>query len=154
VVGRGPPSIRLELEISRSAESVRRWWTEYPDDYRAADPAEQPFRILTIGRGGNERRVRTFWRMADGREVDWEETLEISSDGSWTYDIPRNAAGFRIHDRFTPRDLGSKRTRLVIESWVEPLTPEAVSALPGQLARMEALWRRIVPICERDAPGP
>jgi hypothetical protein len=144
--------IRMEITIQRAPESVRRWWTEYPDDYVATDPREQPFRIRTLDRKDGKRHVMTTWKRPDGSIAEWEEFLEIFPDGSWTYTIPRNVGNYRIFDRFLPRPGAEGGTVLRIESDVEALTPEAVAGIEAQAVRMEAGWRAIVPLCERDAP--
>ena len=83
-----PEVLDLEFLIRRPPSSVRAWWTEYPDDYRAKDPREQPYRILTTRRLSDDRELRTYWKLPDGSNAEAQEILSVKSDGSWTYDDP------------------------------------------------------------------
>ncbi|MHB8606463.1 MAG: hypothetical protein ACYDCK_14560 [Thermoplasmatota archaeon] len=147
-----PETLKVELLIARRPAEVRAWWTEYPDDYVANDPAEQPFRIRTLGRAGGKREVLTSWRLPDGSAREVPEFLENYPDGSWVYEIPHHPLGLHIRDIFEVSVAPGGGSRLLITSVVTPLTPGGEKNLRPQLARMEAAWRRCVAICERDAP--
>jgi len=142
--------LNLELLIRKSPESVRAWWTELPDDYRAKDPREQPYRILTTRRLPNGRELRTYWRMPDGSTFDFQEILALKPDGSWTFEVP-NALGFRIMDEFRPEAVPTG-TKLTIHSTLTPLDPSAASRISMQKELMIQGWKGAVEICERDAP--
>jgi len=73
-------AINLELLIHKPPESVRAWWTDYPDDYHAKNPREQPYRIVTTRRFPNGREVRTYWRLPDGSTPELQEVLNLKSD--------------------------------------------------------------------------
>jgi hypothetical protein len=141
--------INLELMIRRPPESVRAWWTDYPDDYYAKDPREQPYRILTTRRLPDGRELRTYWRMPDGSAFDFPEILVLKPDGSWTYDLP-NAMGFHIMDEFRTESVPTG-TKLIIRSTLTTLDPSAASRIAAQKELMIQSWKGAAIICERDA---
>ena len=143
-------NLNLELLIRKSPESVRAWWTELPDDYRAEDPREQPYRILTTRRLPNGRELRTYWRMPDGSTFDFQEILTLKPDGSWTFEVP-NALGFRIMDEFRSEAVPTG-TKLIIRSTLTPLDASAASRISTQKELMTQSWKGAAEICERDAP--
>ncbi len=147
-----PITFQLELEIARSPASVRRWWTEFPDDYIAEDPSEQPYRILTLRREGDHRFLKTFWKRPDGSEMEMEEVLVLQTEGGWTYTIERHPGGFHVVDQFIVNPKEGGGTHLVITSTLHPWKELSDSDVAVQIERMKGAWRRAVPICERDAP--
>lgn len=142
--------IELDLFISRSPDSVRAWWTDLPDDYRATDPREQPYRVVTQKYTGDGRQLLCYWRSPDGSERQTRETLHLREDGSWAFDV-EHPAGYSILDEFkaVPQD---GRTRLEVRSKIVPKTPSAEAKLESQREAMIKLWKAMVDICERDAP--
>lgn len=144
--------IDLELIIRKSPQSVRAWWTDYPDDYQAKDPLEQPYRILTTRRLPNGREVRTYWRMPDGSAADVREILNLKPDGNWTYDVPvPNATGIHVFDEFRVEPTPDG-TKLTIHSTLTPGDPSAAGGVPGLKQFMIQGWKDAAKICERDAP--
>ncbi len=146
----GSEVLNLELLICKPPQSVRAWWTDLPDDYQAKDPSEQPYRIVTLQKLPNSRRLRTYWRTPDGSMFDMEEVMALKPDGSWTFEIPNHPRGFHIFDEFRiePTPGGSK---LNIRSTLTPRVPSANSQLATQKERMTQGWRVAAEICERDA---
>ncbi len=140
----------LDLLIHRPPDSVRRWWTDLPDDYTAKDPREQPYRILTVKSTSNGREMICYWRSPDGTERQTQETLHLKDDGSWSFDVI-HPAGFHILDEFHAVPI-QERTRLEIRSRLTPLTPGAESVIAVQKQRMAEGWKVVAEICERDAP--
>ena len=145
-----PDVINLELLIRRPPESVRAWWTDLPEDYHAKDPREQPYRIVTTRRLPNGRELRTYWRMPDETAFDFQETLTLKPDGSWTFDIP-NGMGFHIFDEFRA-DPAPTGTKLTIRSTLTPLDSSATGRITKQKEIMTQGWKGAAEICERDAP--
>ena len=144
-------TLALDLFIRRSPESVRKWWTDLPDDYYAKDPKEQPYRIVTKKHMPNAGRELTcFWRSPDGSERQTQETMHLFSDGlSWAFDVI-NPAGFYIRDEFRAVAVEGGTT-LEIRSKITP-SKQAETAVQTQKERMMQLWKNMVEICERDAP--
>jgi hypothetical protein len=142
--------INLELLISKSPASVRAWWTDFQEDYRAKDPREQPFRIVTTRRLPNGRELRTYWRMPDGATFDFQEILTLKPDGSWTFEIP-NGTGFHILDEFRAESVPTG-TKLIIRSALTPLDSSAANRISAQKELMIQGWKGAAEICERDAP--
>lgn len=144
----------LDLFIRKSPQSIRAWWTDFPDDYDAKDPSEQPYRIVTRKHNANGgRELLTSWRNQDGSEWQAEETMHLFEDGlSWAFDV-KNPRGFLIRDDFhaVPVEGG---TRLEIRSKITPNKPEAEAMIPQQKERMAQLWKKMIAVCERDAPPP
>jgi hypothetical protein len=142
----------LELIIRKPTESVRAWWTDYPDDYHAKDPREQPYRILTTRRLPNGREVRTFWRLPDGSTPELEEVLNLKPDGSWTYEVLYpNPTGIHILDEFRTEPTPNG-TRLLIHSTLTPRDPDATSRVSGLKGIMIHGWKLAAEVCEHDAP--
>ena len=142
----------LELLIRKPPNSVRAWWTEYPDEYNAKDPLEQPYRILTTRLLPNGRELRTFWRMPDGSNLDVREILNLKPDGTWTYEVPNpNPMGIRVFDEFRTEPTPDG-TRLLIHSTLTAEEPSAASAVAGLKEFMIQGWKLAAQICERDAP--
>ena len=145
-------SINLELLIRKPPSSVRAWWTDYPDDYRAKDSREQPYRILTTRRLANGREVRTYWKMPDGSSAEVREILNVNSDGGWTYDVPcPNLTGIHVFDEFRP-ETTSEGTRLLIHSTLTPEEPSAADRVAWLKEFMIQGWKMAAEICEGDAP--
>jgi hypothetical protein len=141
-----------ELMIRKPPESVRAWWTDYPDDYQATDPREQPFRILTTRRLPNGRELRTFWRLPDGSTMELQEVLTLKSDGNWTYEILYpNPLGTHIFDEFRAEPTPNG-TRLLIHSTLTPRDPAAANRVSGLKEIMISNWKQAAEICEHDAP--
>jgi hypothetical protein len=142
----------LELMIRKPPESVRAWWTDYPDDYHAKDPREQPYRILTTRRFPNGREVRTFWRLPDGSTPELQEVLNLKPDGSWTYELPHpNPTGIHVFDEFRAEP-APNGTRLLIHSTLTPRDPAAASGVSGLREIMIWTWKHAAEVCEHDAP--
>ena len=141
--------IDLELMIRKPPESVRAWWTDLPNDYRAKDPSEQPFRIVTTRRLSNGRELHTYWRMPDGSTFDFQEILNMKPDGSWTFEIP-NGMGFHIMDEFRTESVPTG-TKLTVRSTLTPLDTSAASRISAQKELMTQGWKGAAQICERDA---
>ncbi|MDG6998141.1 MAG: hypothetical protein JRN15_03400 [Nitrososphaerota archaeon] len=145
-------TIELDLIIRRSPDSVRAWWTDLPSDYRASDPREQPYQILSKGLTANgDRELVCLWKSPDGSERQTEEIMHLSGDGlSWSFDV--TGSGFSIRDNFkaVPAEGG---TRLEIRSKITPIKPEVEAMVQTQKERMIQLWKSMVAICERDAPN-
>ena len=145
-------SINLELLIRKPPQSVRAWWTEYPDDYHATDPQEQPYRILTTRRLSNGREVRTYWKMPDGANLEVREILNVKPDGSWTYDVPcPNVMGIHVFDEFRPEST-PEGTRLFIHSTLTPEDASAGGRVSGLKEFMIQGWKLAAEVCQRDAP--
>lgn len=145
-------AIDLEMIIRKPPESVRAWWTEYPDDYHAEDPLEQPYRILTTRRLPTGREVRTYWRMPDGSNAEVREILNLKPDGSWTYDVPLpNATRIHVFDEFRV-EATSDGTKLSIHSTLTAGDASAANRISGLKQFMIQGWKDAAKICERDAP--
>src|SRR2546422_558406 len=146
-------TLDLDLDIHRSPDSVRAWWTDLPDEYVAKDPREQPHRIRVLARQGDRVEVVGTWRGPLGREMLLKETLRLREDGSWTFDS--RAMGISVHDEFEVVSLG-EGARLHIRSVLTPARPlgRLVARLMGRrlVRRMAESWRTAALICERDAP--
>ena len=142
--------INLELLIHKSPQSIRAWWTEFPDDYRAKDPQEQPYRILTTRRLPNGRELETYWRLPDGFTFNMREILTLKPDGSWMFEIP-NGLGFHILDEFRT-ELAPNGTKLIIKSTLTPQDPTAADRMTSQKELMTEGWKGAAQLCERDAP--
>jgi hypothetical protein len=144
--------LSLELMVRKPPESVRAWWTDYPDDYHANDPREQPYRILTTRRFSNGREVRTFWRLPDGSTQELQEVLNLKPDGSWTYEVVYpNPLGIHILDEFRAEP-APNGTRLSIHSTLTPREASATSHVSGLKEIMISTWKRAAEVCEHDAP--
>jgi hypothetical protein len=89
--------------------------------------------------------------MPDGSARDWQETLTLKSDGSWTFEIPNHPTGIHIFDEFRT-EAAPEGTRLHIRSKLTPRDPSAVSRIAMQKERMTQGWKVAAEICERDAP--
>ena len=143
--------LNLELLIRKPPDSVRAWWTDYPDDYHVKDPREQPYRILTIRRLPNDREVRTYWRMPDGSTPEVQEFLNLKPDGSWTYEVPYpNATGIHVFDEFRTEPT-PEGTRLLIHSTLTPGDPSTTSRIAALKEFMIQGWKLATEICEHDA---
>ncbi len=150
-------SFRTELRIARPRREVIAWWTGFPDDYRAADPREQPHRIRVLRRGGGGGVIETltYWRGPLGRELVIPETLHLRGDDGFAVDVTL-PLDLRQHDEFTLRERdGVTAVAIAIEL--------RAPTLLARLAR-PPYWRlyarRMYPrtfaaaarLCERDAP--
>lgn len=144
--------LSLAFVIRRSPEAVRDWWLEFPDEYRASDPDEQPFRIQTLQRAQGTIQVRTYWRGPLGMPLRLRETLGIGSPRAWTADL--RMMGLHIHDEFHVA-AAPEGAHLTIRSTVE--TTSTFGRLMRPLAarlllnKMEHIWNDAARICERDA---
>jgi len=139
----------LELSIRRPPDRVRSWWTDLPDDYFAKDPAEQPFRIVTVKLIPKGRGLLTYWGAPDGPVRELRETIWVNEDGTWTFEILNHPSGYKIFDEFsvTSKD-GRATTLLHIRSTLIPQNPLVpVNELVERLIRV---WRTAAEICERD----
>jgi len=148
-------TLEMDLMIRKPSESVRRWWTNLPDDYHADDPTEQPFRIFTTKRMSNASRgLFGYWRLQDGSIRKVREIMEVKADGTWTFEIPSHPLGLRVFDEFSAKAiLGGGVTMLHIRCVLSALEPNASARIPAQKERMKQVWRRAAEICERDAPS-
>jgi len=85
-------TLDLDLDIHRSPDSVRAWWTDLPDEYVAKDPREQPHRIRPgeargsgrgrghLARAARERNApKRDAAVARGRELD----VRFAGDGDF-----------------------------------------------------------------------
>lgn len=148
-----PDRVHLTFDVCRPPESIRRWWLDFPDDYRASDPDEQPYRIRTLSRKGDEVVVETHWSGPFGSTMKVVETLRSQGPHAWTADL--TMMGLRIHDEFrvTPTPTGS---RLEIRSTISPASLAGRVASPLVLPMlkrdMRKTWTNAARICEREAP--
>lgn len=148
------PDIAVELHIRRPPHEVRAWWLEMPEDYVAADPREQPFRIKTLRRTQSEWEIMTYWRVL-GRVTKVPETFHLKPDGDWDVDIAL-PFGLRQRDAFVLHPT-REGTRVEIRAWVHAPTAAAKAMRPLFLAlyarrAYPATWRTAAELCERDAP--
>jgi hypothetical protein len=142
----------LELMIRKPPASVRAWWTEFPDDYHAKDPREQPYRILTTRKLPNGREVQTYWRLPDGSTPELKEILNLKPDESWTYEVPYpNPMGIEVFDEFRTEPTPNG-TKLIIHSTLTPRDPAAAGHVSGLKQLMIQSWKQAAEICEHDAP--
>jgi hypothetical protein len=143
--------LELDLLIRRPPESVKAWWTDLPDNYSAADPTEQPFRILTTRRTPQGRELTTYWRLPDGSVRENHEIMRVGEDCTWTFEIPSHPLGLKIFDEFSAKAT-KDGTSLRIRSTIIPLESAASARIKAQKERMAEVWKRAAKICERDAP--
>lgn len=144
----------VTVDIARPPDVVRRWWTEFPTEYRATDPREQPHRIVTLRRDARVLDLLTYWRGPLGREIEVPETFEMRDDG-WDVHI-RLPFGLRQKDEFflTPTPTGT-RVRILVT--IHAPTLAAKLARPAMMiyARRSypATWRSAARLCERATMG-
>jgi hypothetical protein len=147
------PDIVVTVDVARPPREVRAWWTEMPVDYRAADPKEQPHRIVTKERTPERWVVETYWRGPLGREVRLPETFRFRPDG-WDVDIVL-PFGLRQEDAFL-LEATPTGTRVTIRVTVHAPTAGARLARPFFLRYAKrsypATWHSAARLCERDAP--
>ena len=149
------PDLVVTVFVPRPRAEVLAWWTQFPDDYRAADPREQPHRILVKKREPGRIEMLTYWRGPLGREMVIPETFLFREGGDFDVDI-RLPFGLRQRDRFTltQKDGG---TEVRIELDVEPraalgtLTRRAFLAFYAK-RQYPRTWRAAAELCARDAP--
>src|SRR5579884_1958865 len=111
----------LTLHIRKPPQHVRSWWTDFPEDYIAKDPTEQPFRIITKKKTSSGKELQTFWRLPDGSVREQFEIMQVKQDGSWTFEIPNHSLGFHILDEFSVESKNEeKETILHIHSTITP----------------------------------
>ncbi|MGQ0536552.1 MAG: hypothetical protein ACT4PT_10820 [Methanobacteriota archaeon] len=149
----GAPDLEVVLEIPRPAAEVRAWWTEMPADYRAADPKEQPHRIVTIARNEDRWEIDTHWRGPFGRDLVVREVFWFRPDG-WDVDVYA-PAGIRQRDEFR-LEATPQGTRVQIRVQIRG------TGLAGRLAapiyraygrrNFPRMWRHAARLCARDAP--
>ena len=149
------PDLVVTVHVPRPRAEVLAWWTQFPDDYRAADPREQPHRILVKKRESGRVEMLTYWRGPLGREVVIPETFLFREGGDFDVDL-RLPLGLRQRDRFTftPRADGGTDVRIEVDV--------APRAGVGRLTRAAFLlyakrqyprtWREAAKLCARDAP--
>ena len=147
-----PPiqTVSLDIFIRRAPLQVRRWWTEFPDDYRAPDPREQPYRVVVLKRRSDGAHLRTYWKRPDGTEIDWEERMTVDQDGGWAFDI-HHPLGIDIRDEFHPRE-AEGGTRLEIRSVLRPKDATAAAQVVGLRERMTRGWKLCAELCEAATP--
>lgn len=145
------PTFELTYHVHKSPESIRRWWLDFSDDYRATDKREQPHRIVTRARKHDEVLVTSYWRAPFG-EMKTDETLRVLGDGSWTADT--SFMGFAVHDEFRATKNGAG-SRLDIRSTLTPMstTTRILQPVLYPIARrmFRNVWRDAALLCERDA---
>ncbi len=150
--GRPGDAISLECDIRRPPEAVRRWWLEFPDDYRASDPDEQPYRIRILKRTPAAIEVWTYWRTPLAMPMKLRETLGTANLEGWTADM--DILGLHVHDEFHMAGT-AEGTRLTIHSSVKPRSPLGRMIRPVAAHRllrmMKRVWEDAARICERDA---
>jgi hypothetical protein len=145
----------LTLHIRKPPQHVRSWWTDFPEDYIAKDPTEQPFRIITKKKTSSGKELQTFWRLPDGSVREQFEIMQVKQDGSWTFEIPNHSLGFHILDEFSVESKNEeKETILHIHSTITPNPSipysEAKPRLETLSKSMGTVWRRAAEICEQD----
>lgn len=145
----------VDVDVPRPRGEVIAWWTQFPDDYRASDPREQPHRILVTRRERDRIEMRTHWRGPAGRELVIPETFRLKPTGDFDVDI-HLPLGLRQEDRFTFTST-PEGTRVHIEVDVSPrtalgrLTKRAFLALYAR-KQYPRTWRQAAKLCARDAP--
>ncbi len=144
--------LSLAFDIRRPPEAVRRWWLEFPDDYRASDPDEQPYRIRVLERTPQRLVVLTSWRGPLGVPLRLRETLGIGSGSRWNARM--QMMGLGVSDEFQGI-AAPEGTHLTIRSTVTPISalgrimrPVVARFLLGMMKRV---WKDAARICERDA---
>lgn len=151
----GAPDIDLVFEIKRPPHEVRAWWTEFPDEYRASDPKEQPHRIVTLEKGEGYRRMETFWRGPLGRELRVPETFRFREHGDWNVEVAL-PLGLKQLDEFTlePTHDGTRvhiRVTVQRRSFLGRITRGMFVAFYAR-KNYPRTWRSAARLCERDAP--
>ncbi len=149
------PRMTIEVLVARPPAEVLDWWTGFPDDYRAADPREQPHRIRVVARAPARLDLRTYWRVPLLGEVMIPETMHLVSASRFEVDV-HFPLGLAQHDTFTLRgeDAG---TRVTIELELSPrnLLGRVIAPLYWNLygRRMyPRTFRHAGRLCARDAP--
>ncbi len=140
----------IELQIKRTPESVRAWWTNLPEDYQATDPREDPFRIVTLQKLPAGRELLTYWHNDDGSVDQRTEIMRINSDGSWTVEMTDDPR-FHFHDTFTVR-AAKDRTILTIHQVITAKDPSSAGRIPKLKKGLVEFFTTMAEICERDAP--
>ncbi|MHB8604442.1 MAG: hypothetical protein ACYDCK_04235 [Thermoplasmatota archaeon] len=148
-----PPDVTVVVDIPRPVAEVRAWWTDLPADYRAADPREEPHRIVTKRRDAERWEIDTYWRAGPVKNLRVPETFTFRGDG-WSVDA-RIPLGLAQRDEFTltPTPTG---TRVTVEVWVKTRNPLGFVALAAYRAyarkNFPRMWKGAGRLCTRDAP--
>lgn len=142
------PDLEVIVHIKRPPHEVRAWWTDFPDEYHATDPKEQPHRIVVKRRSETERVMDTYWKVL-GRETRIPETMRIDPHGDWTVDVAL-PFGLRQRDEFTLHPTADG-TRVEIRVYLKGAVKGPYLALYGR-ASYRKTWENAARLCERDAP--
>lgn len=129
---------------------MRAWWTDLPDDYQAADPREDPFRIVTLRKSPSSRELMTYWHSEDGSVYQRREIMTVNPDGSWTVEMT-DSPRYHFHDTFRVRPEG-EGTRLVIHQVITPKDPSYAQQTDELKKELVEFFKTMAQICERDAP--
>lgn len=147
------PDLEVVIEIPRPPAEVRAWWLEMPADYVAADPKEQPHRIVTLRRDATRWETITYWRVPGRANLPVRETFTFRDDG-WDV-LVELPFGLEQRDEFalTPTPEGT-RVRIRVGIWPRNLVGRLARPAFLRYARRAypATWRRAATICARDAP--
>lgn len=144
------PDLTVQVHIARPPETVRRWWWEMPNDYRATDSREQPHRIVVKERTKERLVLATYWKGPAGRDLRLDEVVTFTPDG-WTVelDLPM---GLAQKDTFTltPDGTGT-RVKILVDIW--PRTFGGRLAKPFYVwlyakRAYTATWRETARLCE------
>lgn len=155
-VPRAVPDLTVNVHVARPRAEVLAWWTQFPDDYRAQDPQEQPHRIVVRRREPGRVEMLTYWRGPLGREVVVPETFLFREGGDFDVEL-RLPLGLAQHDRFTftPREDGGTDVRIEVDVMPRQalgrLTRGAFLSLYAR-RQYPRTWREAARLCERDAP--
>ena len=100
----------MTLRAARPVADVRAWWLDFPADYRASDPREQSYRIVTRSRTPDAIDLMTYWRLPLGVRAKIPERFLLASDG-WTVhiDLP---LGLKQRDHFHVQPGGVGREQI------------------------------------------
>ena len=122
--------VLISIEIRRSPDIVRRWWTEFPAIYENAK--EQPHRIVTRSRDATHVDTVTYWRGPLGREMKIPERFTLRPDGGWDVDIAL-PFGLAQRDVFTLSAVPSSASSVCRCTKVPMLYCSALSSVRQQM---------------------
>ncbi len=146
------PSFETSVRIRRDPEGVARWWFEFPANYSATDPREQPYQIETIRRTDDVVEVMTHWRMM-GVHVKLPET--ITRGNATSFDARIRMGNILVHDEFRLADDGAGGSVMRISTKVTGASTMARMMAPVVApllhAWMKRTWRNAALLCEEEA---
>lgn len=134
------PEFDLTVPIARDPAGVARWWLDFPADYRATDPREQPFRIETLSRTAERIDVRTTWRMM-GRTRVFDETIWVR--GPLAFDAQITMGRVVVEDTFRLAEDGRGGSLMRIHTTMRPRGPMGKVAA-NMMAPLMHRWMRKV----------